>query len=51
MKFVVMDTYGYFGNIMPRNHFVKDISEIYKTQKIQIFSKTPIRRRNNKFYL
>lgn len=33
MKFVVMDTYGYFGNIMPRNHFVKDISEIYKTQK------------------
>jgi hypothetical protein len=34
MKFVVMDTYGYFGNIMPRNHFIKDISEIYKTQKI-----------------
>ena len=42
MKFIVLDTYGYFGNVMPEDFFVKKISKVYKTQIIpfkNIFNK------------
>ena len=34
MKFIVIDTYGYCGHVMPENRFVREISKVYKTQII-----------------
>ena len=36
MKFIVIDTYGYCGHVMPENRFVREISKVYKTQIIPV---------------